>query len=182
MKIARTWLPAVAAVLALAGLVRGAAPTTQPAPVTIALASVVQDHQKLIQATATREGKPVAGLTLNFGVRRWFGTMILGHDQTYDDGTAYMPFPGDLPGGPQGRLDVIVQVTAPAADVGASGQALFGGAAVVPMVPEPFPRTLWAPRPPVLLVGVIALILAVVWVIYAYVVLQLFLLRKGTPA
>jgi hypothetical protein len=150
--------------------------------VDITLATVVQDHQRLIQATATQAGKPATGLTLSFGVQRQFGTLILGQDQTFDDGTALVPFPADLPGGPQGQLDVVVRVTAPAPLAGAFGRARLAGAAAAPVVAEPFPRTLWAPRPPVLLVTVIVLLLAVVWLIYAYIVLQLILLRKGTAA
>ncbi len=173
-------LPLIAVVALSWGALSASAQTTRPAaPIHLALATVVQDGQKLIQITATRAGKPVSGLTVTLSVQRLFGRMKLGHDQTYDDGTAYVPFPTDLPGGPKGQLKLYAQVTAPAADAAVTAQATVGGAVVVPAVAKPFPRALWSPRPPLLLAIVIVGLMLGVWLTYAYVVLQMVLIRKG---
>jgi hypothetical protein len=145
----------------------------------IVVESVTQDNQKLIGATVTLDGNPVAGANVRFLVKRTFGDMEIGKDVTFDDGTAFVPFPSDLPGGPEGRLDVTVRVTAPPSYAGALGQATLPGARAVQEVSEPFPRTLWAPQPPVTLVAVIAALVVGVWATYAYVVLQVLRIRKG---
>lgn len=145
----------------------------------IKVESVTQDNQKLIGATVTLDGNPVAGASVSFLVKRSFGDMEIGKDVTFDDGTAFVPFPSDLPGGPEGKLEVTVRITAPPSYAGALGQATLSGARAMQESSEPFPRTLWAPQPPVTLVAVIAAIVAGVWATYAYVVFQVLRIRKG---
>jgi hypothetical protein len=48
-----------------------------------------------------------------FFVKRTFGNLEIGHDQTLDDGTAATLFPADLPGGTSGELKVIAAITDP---------------------------------------------------------------------
>ena len=58
-------------------------------------------------------------------------------------------------------------------------EATVGGAKVVVPDPEPFGRALWAPHAPLLLIVAIFAVLGIVWLTYAYVVVQLVRLRKG---
>ena len=136
----------------------------------------------MIGATVTLDGNPVAGAAVSFLVKRSFGDMEIGKDVTFDDGTAFVPFPADLPGGPEGKLEVTVRITAPPSYAGARGHATLTGALAVQEMSEPFPRTLWAPQPPMILVAVIAAIVAGVWAAYAYVFFQMLRIRKGNKA
>src|SRR5437762_10594386 len=76
------------------------APTSQP-KADISLALVTEEGKQLIRAVVVANGKPVENATVSFGVRRTFGTLVLGEDRTLDDGSAAVPFPNDIPGGPK---------------------------------------------------------------------------------
>jgi hypothetical protein len=154
--------------------------TAAPKPV-ITVAAVTQDNQKLIQATVMREGQPVAGATVGFFVRRTFGDVAIGKDDTFDDGTVFLPFPSDLPGGSEGQLTVIVRILNPPPLAGVQAEAMLPGGRIVPAA-QPFPRSLWAPDPPLALVAAIVIILIGVWATYGYVVLLMLRIRKGDRA
>jgi hypothetical protein len=146
------------------------------------LATIVEDHQKMLRATVTAGGKPVENVTVAFYVKRTFGNLLLGTDQTLDDGTAAVAFPLGLPGGRTGRLEAFAHVQSPEKYAGAAGTATLEGGAIVPAEPDPFPRALWAPRAPLALIVTIMGLLMAVWFAYAYVVVQLLRIRKkGNP-
>ncbi len=148
----------------------------------ISLKVNTEDSQKVILATVTTGGKPLANATVNFFVKRTFGNLGIGHDQTLDDGTAAVPFPADLPGGTTGRIQVIAVIANPPQYGSVRGEATFDGARVISPQMEVFPRTLWAPRAPLSLILTIAILVTVVWCTYVYVVIQLIRIRNGgTP-
>jgi hypothetical protein len=155
-------------------------PATQPAPQTapagaprVSLESTTEEGQKILHAAVSVDGKPVPNVTVAFYVRRSFGNMQLGQDQTEEDGTAAVPFPADLPGLPAGQLQVIAVVTAPPQYTSGRAEATFAGAPVVSLRTDEFPRALWAPQAPLMLILVILSILAAVWLAYGYVAFQL---------
>ncbi len=145
----------------------------------LSLQVITDQGQQLLQATLTAQGKPVENATIEFRVPRHFGVLPLGKDQTLDDGTAAIPFPADLPGGRTGEIQVIAVVQAPADLAGITTQQVFGGAKALQDTPGDFPRALWAPRAPWLLIVSFVTILVAVWCSYAYVVRQLWALPKG---
>ncbi len=163
------------------GLMAGGAlaetsPTAQPH---IDLTSVTMDGQKLVQVTVTLDGKPVVGARISFLVKRTFGDLQFGSDQTYDDGTSYTPFPSDMPGDAQGRLHLIARIEAPAQYKGVSTDTIVAGGIPRPAESTSFPRVLWAPQAPISLLLSIVIVMAVVWLTFVYVVVQLFLIHQG---
>jgi hypothetical protein len=115
-------------------------------------------------------------------VRRLFGDLSLGEDKTLDDGTAAVPFPTDLSGDSKGMLEVIAAVKASATVAAADREVKFPGGAVPAQGDQVFPRALWAPHAPIGLIASIVVFVGVVWVAYAYVVFQLFRLKRGAHA
>jgi hypothetical protein len=144
----------------------------------ITLQLTTEENQKTILATVTAGGKPLKGATVAFSVKRTFGNLIIGKDQTLDDGTAATPFPADLPGGTNGELKVAAMITDPPQYGDARAEATFGGARVISLNTEEFPRALWAPQAPLALILTIALLVVLVWGTYIYVVVQLVRIRK----
>jgi len=153
--------------------------TPAPADVQITLTQTTEEGKKQLVATVMHGGKPVEKATVSFYVHRTFGQLLLGSDTTLDDGTAAIAFPTDIPGGPSGILDLSVRVTAPLAMVGAGGQAALPGGKIVAAVNTPFPRALWSPQAPYSLIAIIIFLVGGAWGAYAFVVFQLFALRKG---
>jgi hypothetical protein len=153
------------------------AQTTQPS---IALTTDVEDGKKMIQATVTLNGKPLANATLQYFVKRTFGNLLLGEDTTLDDGTSALAFPSDLPGSADAMLHVTVKIKTPVEFVAASASAVFAADLKAVQVPDEFPRALWAPDAPLSLMITIGLLLAAVWSSYFYVVTRIFAIRmKG---
>jgi hypothetical protein len=160
----------------------GAAPSTAPATrpdVKVSLDVVTEDGQKLIRAVVTAAGKPIENVNVSFGVKRTFGTLLLGEDRTLDDGSAAIKFPADIPGGPAGTLDVIAQITGPPQFASISARSTFGGARKFVPDDRELPRALWAPRAPYPLLIPIVVLVAGVWLAYAFVFMQVLAIRKG---
>jgi hypothetical protein len=151
--------------------------STRPATATLTLAVVVEDKQKQIQATIKADGKPVENADVMFYATRTFGNLLLGKDRTLDDGTADVLFPSGLPPGPSGKIQVIARVVAPEKYSSASAELTIESDAPSPP-PEPFPRALWAPQAPALLIVAILGIMAAVWLTYAYVACQLLAISR----
>ncbi len=172
-------LPATALVVCLVAAAALAQTTAASAPSAEVKLVLVTEEGRQLQATVSADGKPVEGATVVFTVQRTFGDLPIGKDQTLDDGTAQVPFPSDLPGGPTGELAVTATVQAPEKWAGATAKDVFPGAAKLATAAEPFPRALWAPRAPWLLVVTIAGLLLVVWCMYAYVATQLWAIARG---
>ena len=169
----------LAAVLFVSPLFAQTTQSAAPSTAEIKLLLTTEDGRKQLQATVTADGKPLENATVAFTVKRTFGQLDIGKDQTLDDGTAQIPFPVDLPGGTTGQLDVTAIVQAPTKYANTSAHATFGGAAILIPSDDEFPRSLWAPRAPWLLIVTIAGILAIVWCVYAYVAGQLWAIARG---
>lgn len=144
----------------------------------ISLKTGVEEGKPVLVATVTLDGKPVEGAKVAFLARRTFGRLSLGQEETLDDGTAAVPFPKDLPGGPEGSIDITAEIRSPAPYAGVVTQATLGGALKVATETEPFPRALWSPRAPVALLVTLFILLGAVWGTYACVVVQLVHIRK----
>ena len=132
----------------------------------------------MLVATVTLDDKPVEGAKVSFSVKRTFGLLALGTEETLDDGTAAVPFPERLPGGTTGELQVIAEIKASEEFASARGEATVNGGLVFQPSTEPFPRAVWAPKSPLPLVLTIAGLVGVVWCAYAYVFVQLVKIRK----
>jgi hypothetical protein len=153
--------------------------TTQPAT-TIQLSVVTEDGQKLVKATVLAGEKPVENAVVQFSVQRTFGNLKLGEDKTLDDGTAAVKFPVTLPGNASGELVLVGEVTAPPAIAGICTEMTSTGG-VMAKAPEEdaFPRALWAPRAPVVLLVVLAVMFGGVWITYVFVVAQIVAIKRG---
>jgi hypothetical protein len=152
------------------------AQSTQPA---ITLTTDVEEGKKMLSAQVALNGKPLANVNLQYFVQRTFGILPIGQDTTLDDGTSAVAFPSDLPGAVDGKLHFIVRIKSPAQYASSSISSAF--AADVPPVPavDPFPRALWAPHAPLLLMLSIFAILAAVWLSYVFVVMRILAIRRG---
>ena len=152
-----------------------AAPSTQPS---IALSSSTEEGKTVLVATVTMGGKPLPDASVVFSARRTFGTLPLGEDKTLDDGTAAVPFPGDLPGGTTGALQIIAEVKPTEKFSAARTEASFPGGKIVPEAEASLPRALCARRAPLALVIPIVTLISGVWLTYAFVIFQIVKLRK----
>lgn len=155
------------------------APAAKPQ---IALSVSKEEGKPTLVATVTLNGKGLENAKVEFSVERTFGQLLLGQDTTLDDGTAAAAFPSDLPGGPNGELNVRAEIKAPEKYASVRAQARFGGALKFQPENQPFPRALWSPRAPVGLLVTLLVILGTVWGLYAYVVVQLIQIKKRTKA
>jgi hypothetical protein len=144
----------------------------------ITLKLSVEEGKKVIVATVKTNDKPVEGVKVALLVKRTFGELSLGTEETLDDGTAAVPFPEGLPGDAQGMLQVVAELKSPKEFAGGRAQAALPGGKIIPPEKDPFPRALWSPRAPLVLVATIFVVLGAVWSTYAYVVVQLVKIRK----
>jgi hypothetical protein len=163
----------------LIGGVAAAQTATQPAKAVVSVSSEVEEGKKVLLATVKLNGKPVEGAKVDFFVRRTFGNLLVGQETTLDDGSAAVPFPQGLPGGETGQLEVLAIVTSPPQYASAQAQTTLDGGVVVRPEPDPFPRALWAPHAPAVLIIIVALLLGGVWCTYLYVLSQLLKILKG---
>ena len=158
-----------------------AIPTNTPAiKPAIALKLSTEEGKKVIVATVKTNDKPVEGAKVAILVKRTFGELPIGTEETLDDGTTAVPFPAGLPGDAQGNLQVIAEIKAPKSLAGSRFQASIEGGKIIPPEKDPFPRALWSPRAPLTLVITIFVLLGAVWSTYAYVVFQLIQIKKGS--
>ena len=147
----------------------------------LVLSTGIEEGKKVIIATATLDGKPLTGAKVAIQVQRTFGLLTLGEEETIDDGTVAVPFPADLPGSAEGRLNVIAQIKTPEQYASIHAQATLDGALILKPKPNPFPRALWSPQAPVALVATIVALLSIVWTTFAYVAFQLLRIRQARP-
>jgi Ni/Fe-hydrogenase subunit HybB-like protein len=151
------------------------APDSQPQ---ITIVTGTEEGKKVIIATVTREGKPIEGSHVLLQVKRTFGNITLGEDDTLADGTVAVPFPANLPGGPEGKIQVLAQIKSPPELVATATQTLDGAIKVLP-IEDPFPRALWSPNAPLALLITIGSMLTIVWSVYFFVIIQLIKIRKA---
>ena len=172
----------VAAILLVAAwcvAARGApapGPSDEPRGV-IGLGTTVEEGRKMLVATVKADRRPLPDARVAFFVQRSFGELALGEETTLDDGTAAVPFPDGLPGDARGNLEVIARLKAPANLASTTGRATLGGGVVVATPSDPFPRAVWAPRAPLVLILVFVVLLGGVWLTFAYVLIQLARIR-----
>lgn len=170
-----------ATVVILAVVITAMAPTlhaqttSATAPVSVEITRAVEEGKTVILATVTSAGAPVEGAQLQFFVKRTFGRIKLGEDETLDDGTAITHFPEGLSGDKEARIEVIVDVNGLH-----RARALLPGGSVLKQPIQPFPRALWSSRAPLPLIMTILILLSGVWLTYATVVYQLVKM-KGSP-
>ena len=86
-------------------------------------------------------------------------------------------FPGDLPGGTEGKIQLLAEIKSPPELAGTVTQIFDGASKVLPNK-DPFPRALWAPHAPLALLITIGSMLSIVWSVYLFVVIQLIKIRK----
>ncbi len=143
----------------------------------ISLSVTEEDGQKVLIATLLSDGNPLKGVKVKFSVKRTFGLLLLGEDETLDDGTAATPFPINLPGDTSGKLQFVVEITSPPYTSLRKTVILDGGIPTV-FQEQPFPRALWSPKTPLPLIRTIAVLLTIVWSTYAFVIIQLIKIQK----
>ncbi len=159
-----------------------AEPQPQNSQPQIALTTGIEDSKKVIVATVTREGRPIENARVLLQVKRTFGDLTLGEDDTLDDGTVAVAFPADLPGDSEGRIQVLAQIQSPPEHAVTRAQATLDGALKVRTEADPFPRAPWSPRAPLGLVLTICALLAIVWSTYAFLIVQLIKINKAAHA
>ena len=150
-----------------------------PQKIEILITSTVEEGQKILLATVTRDGEPLEGVHVNFFVERTFGLLLLGKEETLDDGTAAVPFPIGLPGDGEGNLKITAEIASPSENTLLRGTTIVSGGIKRSFEEHPFPRALWSPKAPIPLVATIATLLLIVWSTYMYVIVQLVKIKKG---
>lgn len=162
---------------------------------TIKNASIVirlseKDSSKLITAMVTevqmnKEEKPVANAEVSFGVKRLLGIMPLSEEATVttnEQGIATFVLPKKIKGDEKGKIMLVASLNdnEQYGTVEAITPALWGA----PIMPEknPFPRALWEPKAPLLLIVVFSIIFGGVWFTYGTVVYRISKIEKITPA
>jgi hypothetical protein len=143
----------------------------------IELTRTTEDKQEMLVAKVTVNGLPVKDATVGFSVKRTFGLMTLGEDQTMDDGTAAVTFPETLPGNAKGELAFHVELQSPVELEGSAVDVKLAGAPARSWAAVP-PRALWSSRVPLAIPATIGFLVLCVWSTYAFVALQLAALRN----
>ncbi len=145
-----------------------------------------KDSVKLITVLAAAiqangEQRPIPNLEVNFAIQRLFGIMPLSDEATAttdENGMATFNFPAGIKGDENGKVKVVARIidneiygNIETASVAAWGNKL---------IPEtnPFPRALWEPRAPVLLMVTFSIIFGGIWITYAFVIFQLVKIKK----
>ncbi len=157
--------------------------TTQPAAPTtgtqITAERTVEDGIDLLLVTvADADGRPVEGVIVGAYVKRLFGSLVIGRETTFDDGTAYIPLPKDLPPSESGSLSIFVRVIEPEDRAGSQAEIEVTGAPTADIPPFPH-RALWASHAPWSLMATLTVLLGGVWLTYCFVLYQVRCLRKG---
>ena len=137
---------------------------------------VIAGEDRLV-ATVTVAGKPLKGARVAFSVQRAFSPLTLGEDTTLADGRASIAIDSMLPAGATGKLSAVAVIISPDKYADVQGEAVVTGGRIVP--PDAgVPRALWSSRPPLLIVGTIAFLAAIVWTTYSFVVRQLVQIKR----
>jgi hypothetical protein len=130
-----------------------------------------------------KDGKeiPTKDVEVNFYVQRLFGTMPAGEDHkvtTDKKGEAEFNLPKEIPGDTAGNLIIVAKI---------EDNALFGNAETKGTAPwgtalilekDPFPRALWEPKAPPVLVITISTLFGGIWCTYFFMFWQLTRIKK----
>jgi hypothetical protein len=182
MRLAIITLFTLAATLGSTALAAPADPdANRPAATQLTVERTVEDGVDLLLVTVTdSDGKPLEGVTVGAYIKRQFGELVIGRETTFDDGTAYIALPKDLPPAKSGRLSILVRVIEPQDRAGSQAQIEVTGAPVAGADEPPLPyRALWASHAPFSLIATLAVLLGGVWSTYGFVFYQVRCLRKG---
>lgn len=145
-----------------------------------------KDSARLITVLALEvlpngEQRPILNAEVNFGIQRLFGIAPLGDEATAttdDNGMATFKFPDGIKGDEKGKVVVVARMidNDVYGNVEAASAATWGER----LIPEKnaFPRALWEPRAPVLLITAFSIIFGGIWFTYAFVIFQLVKIKK----
>lgn len=148
-------------------------------PAAITLEAVEEDSLRTLVATLESLGTPVPETDLYFYVKGMFRPLRIGEATTDEDGMASVEFPTDLPGDPEGNLNIIVRLEED--DAFGTVEANLSKAWGIPLETTPghTPRELWSPSPPLWLLLTFIALLLIIWGHYLEVIYKLFKLRKN---
>lgn len=145
-----------------------------------------KDTSKLITATVTEiqpGGReiPAANVEVNFGVQRLFGMLPLSDEATVttdENGKAVFVFPKEINGDENGNIILAAQIldNEVFGNVEAASPVSWGKPLVVEK--NPFPRALWEPKAPVLLMVCFSIIFGSIWFTYFYIVYKISKIEK----
>jgi hypothetical protein len=154
---------------------------TQPDGTQITVERTVEDGVDLLLVTLTDgDGQPLEGVAVGAYIKRQFGELVIGRETTFDDGTAYIALPEDLPPAKSGQLSILVRVIETQGRAGTQVQIKVTGAPIAGADEPPFPhRALWASHAPLSLIATLAVLLGGVWSTYGFVLYQVRCLKKG---
>lgn len=155
---------------------RLAAQDSTGAEAQITLTLGVQDSVKQAKAVVTKNHTPLKGVDVVFLIKKSFGSLPLGDAVTTDEnGEAVANFPTDIPGDPQGNVTVLAKVEEndQTGELLASKSTNWGVPTTVKSTFDT--RTLWgtAENAPLPLVVTVVSLVALVWGIIFYMLLQL---------
>ncbi len=147
-------------------------------PASIALEAMEEDSSRTVTATLESMGEPVAETDIYFYVKGLYRPLRVGEGTTDEEGMVSIDFPMDLPGGPEGNVEVLVRLEDDS-DFG-TVEANLSKAWGTPklMAGDSPPRELWSPSPPLWLLLTFITLLLIIWGHYLEVIYKLFKLRK----
>ena len=96
-------------------------------PPAMAVRTEVEDGRRMLIAAVSRDGKPLEGVRVAFSAEVESVLQPIGEDATVDDGTAAVPFPEGIPGGPKGELRIVAETRTPAEGAGTRSEGVFLG-------------------------------------------------------
>lgn len=145
-----------------------------------------RDSLKLITAFASEtmangEQRPAPGVEVSFGIKRLFGIMPLGEEATAttdDQGLATFSFPKEIKGDEKGDVVIVGKITDHEiyGNVEATTSTQWGAQLVVEK--NPFPRALWEPRAPIVLIVSFSIIFGGIWITYGIVFFQIIKIKR----
>ena len=149
----------------------------------IKLSFHAQDSLKTCHALVMSEGKPLANVAVKFYAKRLYSLLPLGGDiTTGEDGIASLDFPKDLPGDEKDNIIVIAKIEDDEHVANCQSQATINWGVKIKNNDHWNSRSLSAARDkaPTVLIIVSNIIITVIWGVIAYVVVQVFRIRKSS--
>ena len=145
-----------------------------------------KDSLKLITATVTEvmangEKRPVPDVEVSFGVKRLFGTMPLAEEAiatTDGEGAASFSFPKEIKGNEKG--EVVIVATILDNEIYGNVEAIKNTQWGIPLAVDknPFPRALWEPRAPIILIVSFSIIFGGIWITYGIVIFHIIKIKR----
>jgi len=141
-----------------------------------------EDSTRFVTARLTSRGEPVAGEDVVLYVKSMINPMRLGEEETDASGEATFEFPMDLPGNPDGTIDIRAFIE-DSDDFANLENWLSKEWGVVRVVESNGPtRALWSTTPPLWMSLIFFAILLFIWGHYLKVIYELFQFRKLTES